>query len=479
MAKLPVRLATIVATVGPATAEKPVIHAMLEAGVDVVRVNMAHGTHAFHAGVIANAREAAEEMGRFVAILMDLAGPKIRLSGLVQSPLALEAGQELTIHRRLPDDASPMDIATNYPGIIDDLAKGDPVLMGDGLIRLEVTDKSDACVGVRVVDGGEVTRGMGINLPGTAVATPTVTEKDLVDLQWGLAEEVDFVGVSFVRSPDDIRQVKQQIKKAKSLAQVVAKIEKPEAVANIDAIIAEADAVMVARGDLGVEMDVAQVPIIQKDIIHRGRRAGIPVIIATQMLQSMIERPQPTRAEVSDIAGAIFDGADAVMLSGETAIGRYPIQAIRMMHHAIDLAEDYAEAHPDLPEPPGRFEAPEAAIARGAGRIAIDLGARLVVALSHSGATALTLSKQRLGAPILAISNRKDTCRRMMLYRGVRPVHHPTLIEEAELLGTVEAIARQQNLVASGDTIVIISGSFPGRPGGTDMLRVHRISGKA
>jgi pyruvate kinase len=450
--------------------------ALLDAGVDVIRLNLAHGSHEVYSDIIARARKAVKERGRFVAVLTDLAGPKIRLAKVRQEPLTIDPGQELVFHRSPGKGESVFDLATNYPAIVDDCRPGDPILLGDGMVRLEVKEKRSDCLIVSAVTPGVLTSRMGINLPKTVLTAPTITEKDWHDLDWALEQDVDYVGISFVRSADDVRVVKQRIEERKSQAQVVAKIEKPEAVEDIDAIISAADAIMVARGDLGVELDVAEVPIIQKDLIRRAGRAGLPVIIATQMLQSMIANPQPTRAEVSDIAGAILDGADAVMLSGETAIGKYPLAAVKMMDHIIDLTEDYAESLPESAAPAERFGATEAAIARGARRIAADLDAKLIVALTHSGATALALSKQRLRTPILAVSDREDTCRRMMLYRGVRPVYHPRLIGEAELLAAVEEIASREKLVAAGDTVVIISGQFPGKPGGTDMLRVHRIS---
>jgi pyruvate kinase len=293
---------------------------------------------------------------------------------------------------------------------------------------------------------------------------------------------VDYVGLSFVRSAEEVRRVKAFIAERGGGAQVIAKIEKPQAVEAIDAIMEEADGLMVARGDLGVELDVARVPILQKDIIRRAAAAALPVITATQMLQSMISEPRPTRAEVSDVANAVFDGSDAVMLSGETAVGRCPERAVAMMDHIIDLAEDYAEmadwrAPAEVRHP--RTLWAERAIVLGAAGIARQLDVRLVVALTHSGMTALLVSKQWLGVPILGVSDSEATCRRMALYRGVTAVHHPDLIASEDLAGRVERLARDRKLVADGDRVLIISGQFPGRAGGTDTLRVLTVSGNA
>ena len=480
MKRIPHRLTSIVATLGPASSDGPTLGRMIEAGMDVARLNFAHGSYESHARVVETLRREADQRGRFVAVLQDLAGPKLRLATAGGRGVPLEPGQRVHLGRALAPDAPQGTLATTYPGIVDDCRQGDPVLFGDGAVRTRVASRQGDGLVLESLDSGTLAAGMGVNLPETEIRTPSVTEKDWRDLAWGLEHEVDYVGLSFVRSAEDVRAVKDHVRAAGGCAQVVAKIEKPQAVERIEAILAEADALMVARGDLGVEMDVARVPVIQKDLIRRAASAGLPVITATQMLQSMITEARPTRAEVSDVANAVFDGSDALMLSGETAVGRDPVRAIAMMDHVIDLAEDYAE-QAQWPSPAAaeeRYLWTERAVVLGAARIAHDLGVALVAALTHSGATALLLSKRWLRVPILGISDRLDTCRRMALYRGVVPLYHPELIGQEHLAADVEGHALERKLVVPGDRILIICGQWPGRPGSTDTLRVHTVGGE-
>jgi len=478
MRAIPIRLASIVATLGPATSDEATLGRLIDAGMDVARLNLAHGTAAEHEEVLGALRRASESRGKFVAVLQDLAGPKVRLRTPGAVPVALARGQTLRLVRGVEAGGGGA-VATTWPGIVDDCAEGESVLFGDGAVRTRVVRVEADALTLEAEDDGELADGMGVNLPETAVSAPSMTEKDWADLEWGIGHEVDYVGLSFVRRAEEVRAVKARLREAGSEARVIAKIEKREAVEAIDAILKEADGVMVARGDLGVEMDVARVPIVQKDVIRRAAEAGLPVITATQMLQSMVSSPSPTRAEVSDVANAVFDGSDALMLSGETAVGRYPVRAVEMMDHVIDLAEDYA-VRADWPAPGGadeRFVWTERAIVLGATRVAWDLDVALVVALTHSGETALLMSKQGIGVPILAISDRVDTCRRMALYRGVVACHHPEVIRQEDLVSSVERVALERKLVARGGTLLIISGQFPGRPGGADTLRVHTVAG--
>jgi pyruvate kinase len=478
MKRIPQRLTSIVATLGPASSDEATLGRMIAAGMDVARLNFAHGSYESHERVLGVLRRAAEERGKHVAVLADLSGPKLRL--LVPGrELAVRAGARVRLRRALPAGPAADDLATTCPAIVDDCREGHPVLFGDGAVRMRVVGREADALVLETLEDGTIAAGMGVNLPETDVSAPSVTEKDWQDLAWGLEHEVDFVGLSFVRSAEDVRAVKDRIRAAGRDAQVIAKIEKPQAVERIDAILCEADGLMIARGDLGVEMDVARVPIIQKDLIRRAAGAAVPVITATQMLQTMIAEPRPTRAEVSDVANAVFDGSDALMLSGETAVGRDPVRAIETMDHIIDLAEDWAERS-DLPPPSAaqdRYVWTERAVVLGAARIAQDLDVALAAALTHSGATALLLSKRGLRVPILAFSDRLDTCRRMALYRGVVPHHHPELIGQADLAAEVERHAQERKLVGPGDRILIICGQFPGRPGGTDTLRVHTVGG--
>ncbi len=479
MAHIPLRLTTIVATLGPATSDEATLRRMVEAGMDVARLNFAHGSHETHGEVLACLRRTAEECGKFVAVLQDLAGPKLRLRTRDGASVEVRAGDRVRLCRELGDDADPRDLACTYPAVVDDCAPGEAVLFGDGDVVTRVVERAGDHLVLECTEGGTLSPGTGINLPQTDLSTSLPTERDWQDLEWGLAHEVDYVGLSFVRTAGEVRSVKEFIVKAGADARVIAKIEKPQAVDEIDAILHECDGLMVARGDLGVEMDVARVPIIQKDLIRRAAAAGVPVITATQMLQSMISEPLPTRAEVSDVANAVFDGSDAVMLSGETAIGSHPVRAVEMMDHIIDLAEDYVE-RAEWRVSAGREERyvwSERAIVAGAAGIARSLDPALIVALTHTGATALLMSKQWLGVPILAVSDSVATCRRMVLYRGVIPVHSPDLIRHENLAAAVQRMALGRKLVVAGDRILIISGYFPGKPGGTDTLRVHTVSG--
>ncbi len=471
------RLTSIVATLGPASSDEETLGRMIEAGMDVARLNSAHGCPEEWEALLATLRRAAEAKGTFVAVLQDLAGPKLRLLVPEGEAVEVEAGARVILARTLRDPPDPRTVATTYPALVDDAAEGEAVLFGDGAVRMRVVERTGDALVLESEDAGALAPGMGLNLPDTTIRGPSVTEKDWADLAWGLEHEVDYVGLSFVRSADEVRAVKERIAEAGASARVVAKIEKPQALDDLGRILETADALMVARGDLGVELDLARVPILQKELIRRAAGAGLPVITATQMLQSMIHEPRPTRAEVSDVANAVFDGSDALMLSGETAVGRDPVGTVRVMDHVIDLAEDYAErAKWPAPGTDGqRYVWAERAIVAGAARIAHELGVTLVVALTHSGATALLLSKQWLRVPILAMSDRLDTCRRMALYRGVVPLHQPEILGRDDLAGAVERRAREGNWVADGDRLLIISGQFPGQPGTTDTLRVVTV----
>jgi len=477
MPRITTRLTTIVATLGPATADEDTLRRMIRAGMDVARLNFAHGDHDSHAAMLDRLRAAAEAEGRFVAVLQDLAGPKLRLRTPGGESVDAAAGDRLRLVPELADAPQPTDLALNRPAVLDDLRKGQPVLFGDGAVRTRVVGRDGKAVLLESEEAGTLSPGMGVNLPETAVTLPLPTDEDWADLAWGLARGVDYVALSFVRSAEPVRRVKAHLAEQGSEARVLAKIEKPEAVRAADAILAEADGILVARGDLGVEMDLARVPVVQKDLIRRAAAAGVPVITATQMLQSMMAEPRPTRAEVSDVAGAVFDGSDAVMLSGETAVGRHPVRAIQTMDHIIDVSEDWAEraGWPASPAHLERYVWSERAIVVGAAGIARDLDVRLIAALTHSGATALLISKQGLRTPILAISDSEATCRRMALYRGVVPVHRPELIRHEDLAPAVERIARDRKLVADGQRILIMGGYLPGRPGTTDTLRVHTV----
>jgi len=479
MRRITTRLTSIVATLGPATDDPEVLGRMIRAGVDVARLNFAYGGHADHAARLQHLRAAADEACRHVAVLQDLPGPKLRLVTVGGKGFDVAAGDRLRLIPALDHDAEPGDLTTTFPEILGDIRVGHAVLFGDGLVRAHVTGHEDDAVVLAADDDGTLRPGMGVNLPETSVSLALPTEADWDHLAWGVAHDVDYVGLSFVRSAEEVRRVKDYLADKRCEARVIAKIEKSEALDAIDAILAEADGIIVARGDLGVEMDLARVPVIQKDLIRRAAAAGVPVITATEMLQSMLTEPRPTRAEVSDVAGAVFDGADAVMLSGETAVGRHPVRAVEMMDHIIDVSEDWAQRAGRQGGAAGerRYVWTERAIVSGAAGIARDLDVGLIVTLTHSGATALLISKQGLGVPVMAISDSVATCRRMALYRGVTPVYRPELIRQDELGPAVERIALERKLVVPGQPMLIMCGYLPGRPGTTDTLRVHTVSG--
>jgi len=478
MRRITTRLTSIVATLGPATDDPEVLGRMIRAGVDVARLNFAHGDHADHEVRLAQLRAAAAEAGRYVAVMLDLPGPKLRLALVGGKDLAVAPGDRLRLIPELDAGAQPDDLTTTFPEVLEDLAPGQPVLFDDGALRTRACAREGDAVVLTADEAGTLRPGMGVNLPATDVSVALPTEADRDHLAWGVAHDVDYVGLSFVRTAEEVRRVKAYLAGEGSEARVIAKIEKPQALDAIDGILAEADGLLVARGDLGVEMDLARVPVIQKDLIRRAAEAAVPVITATEMLQSMVTQPRPTRAEVSDVAGAVFDGSDAVMLSGETAVGRYPVRAVETMDHVIDVSEDWAQRAdwPGGAAGAARYVWTERAVVAGAAGIARDLDVRLIVALTHSGATALLMSKQGLRVPILAVSDSLATCRRMALYRGVIPVHRPELIRHEALAEAVERMALERKLVVPGEPMLIMCGYLPGRPGTTDTLRVHTVS---
>ncbi len=485
-----IRFTKIVATLGPATEEEPEIRALLSAGCNVVRINASHGSAQWREMVYNRVRKVAADAGLHVGVLLDLAGPKIRADQLCCNPIPLEPGETVSVMRHgLP--VCGKGFSTTFPDMIDDCHQGQQVLLDDGALTLRVEDKLPDRLVCRVIVGGFLRQRKGINLPQTEISSPALTEKDREDLAWGMEAGVDYVGLSFVRRPEDILQLREILDRAGSAACIVAKIEKPQAVEQIERILCVTDAIMVARGDLGVEMPVEEVPLLQKQMIRLAQQAGKPVITATQMLQSMIDAASPTRAEVSDVANSILDGTDAIMLSGETAVGAYPMQSVAMMDRVANLTEDHelefgshgssyarqisesAEERPD--EQCGGSGRMNLALARASMAMVEETRAAVVVVLTHSGATALAVSKQRPTVPIVAVSDCVETCRRVSLYRGVAGIHHPELIETNDLRRRVEQVLLDGKWVEPGATVVIISGQFPGKPGSADMLQVHRI----
>jgi pyruvate kinase len=469
------RKTRIVCTIGPASSGEETLERLINAGMNVTRLNFSHGTHESHSKTLENIREASKRLQKPVAVLMDLCGPKIRLGDIAGGKIELEDGSDLVI-RRGSFKGTRDAVSSTYEQLVDDLSEGDRVLMDDGLIELIVRVKTAEQVVCKVIHGGILKEHKGINLPGAKISSPSVTEKDLADLNWGIENKVDYVALSFVRRPEDVRLVRGILHKAESDIHVIAKIEKPEALKCIDEIIEAADGIMVARGDLGVEMNPDEVPPIQKDLIRRANEKDKPVITATQMLESMTENPRPTRAEVSDVANAIFDGTDAVMLSGETASGRYPVNTVIMMDSIARSAEEYMEGrgfttHNQI----SRMYTTGDAICHGADAAARDLGAKLIAIYTLTGTTALLMSKYRPHVPILALSSRLETIRRMCLYRGVIPIYTVEHKTTEDMHKDLERIVLGEQFADRGDALVILTGAHHGKAGGTNSMKIHRI----
>lgn len=472
------RRTKIVATLGPATSSLDAITRLIQAGMDVARLNFSHGTHEDHAQRIAWVREAAQRSNRPIAILQDLQGPKIRTGPLENAqPIMLEAGDRLVI---TTDEIAgrPGLISTTYDGLPRDVRPGDRVLLSDGLIELRCLAVSGNEVETEVVNGGLLRENQGINLPGVAISAPAMTEKDLEDLRFGLAQGVDYVAISFVRRADDVKRVREEIAAAGKRTPIIAKIEKPEAVTNIEAIIAASDGVMVARGDLGVELPPEQVPLIQKSIIEEANRQGVPVITATQMLESMIHNPRPTRAEASDVANAIIDGTDAVMLSAETATGEYPIEAVTMMSRIAQVIEASGRDSNRTPLQTQRTPKPETyshAISTAACAIARSIPIAAIVAFTQSGYTARLVAKERPRVPVIAVTPDEHVFRQMALVWGVQPLLIPYIDRLDTLSGKTCELLLAHNYARHGESVVMTGGHPLSERGMTNFLKILQI----
>jgi pyruvate kinase len=463
----------IVATLGPASSDRKVLGAMVDAGLDVVRLNFSHGERADHLARFATVREVAAERGRNVAILMDLQGPKIRVGLVPEEGVPLRPGDDCVLLAGA-ERAGPGEIPVVYPELAADVHAGDEVLLDDGAIGLRVTGVDGDRVRCRVVRGGVLRSRKGVNLPGVAVSAASLTDKDRADLATAVEAGADYVALSFVRRPGDVADTKQAMADLGGDIPVVAKLERPEALGCLDDILEVADAVMVARGDLGVELAVEKVPPLQKQIIARANSLGVPVITATQMLESMVASPRPTRAEASDVANAIFDGTDAVMLSQETAVGAYPVETVTTMGRIAREAEAIPHlAHPP-PPPTGGLEV-AATVSKAAVQIATDLGARAIVAFSESGATARFVSRFRPRVPILGLTPYEATRRRMALYWGVESASPLSLgVDLAAMIAEGDQRICAENLASPGDLVVVVAGR-PGGRGATNRVLVHRV----
>src|SRR5579859_5228682 len=467
------RHSKIVCTIGPASRSPRIIERLLRAGMDVARLNFSHGSHANHAESIALLRATAMRLHKPIAILADLQGPKIRTGPLAGSaPVVLRAGQKfvITTARILGDSTR---VSTVFKPLPREVHRGDRILLSDGLIELRVKQVRGREVICEVVNGGALGENKGINLPGIKLLVPALTSKDRADLIFALKQGVDYIAVSFVRRPEDVLLAKTLVRRARKDTPVIAKLEKPEAIENLDAILRVADGVMVARGDLGVEMNPERVPVVQKTIIKRAREFRRPVITATQMLESMTENPRPTRAEASDVANAIFDGSDAVMLSAETATGKYPVEAVGMMARIIEAAEGSIQEFP-RPVPQEKLKVAET-VAELVCHASRELHMKLIAVFTHSGFTARLISRYRPQVPIIALTPVPETLRRMALIWGVLPLETRDQQRVDTLAEATEKKLLKERLVKKGDVIGIVAGTPMGVRGTTNFMKFHVI----
>jgi pyruvate kinase len=469
------RRAKIVCTLGPASSSEVMIRKLLGAGMDVARLNFSHGTHEDHAERIGLLRKIAQEEGRTVCILQDLQGPKIRTGRLRdRRPVLLVAGFHLVI---TPRDllGTPELISTSFPDLAQDVAPGARILLSDGLIELRVVAIRGADVECEIINGGLLGEHQGINIPGTALSVPSLTAKDSEDLAFGMRYQVDAIALSFVRSAADIREARRLIAGGSCEIPLIAKLEKPQAIDNLEEILEIADGVMVARGDLGVEMPPEQVPIIQKHIVRRASDWRKPVIIATQMLESMVENPRPTRAEASDVANAILDGTDAVMHSAETATGKYPRQAVEMMARISIEAEAHLRVHHVMRRRERRRLTISEAICESVASVAQELKMRAICVYTETGTTARVVSKYRPAAPIFGFAFLPAVANRINLYWGVQPILCGHVHTAEEMVRNAEQELLRGGIVSAGDIIGVISGTTWGGAGSTNLMRLHVV----
>jgi pyruvate kinase len=467
------RRAKIVATLGPASNSEAVFRNLVRAGIDVVRLNFSHGSHEEKLPVIQMIRRVSREEGKPLCILGDLQGPKIRTSRLKDhQPVQLKAGQRLTITPRDVPGTSSL-VGTTFKTLAENVEQGSHILLSDGLIELRVHEVDGDDVVCEVINGGVLGENKGINLPGIAVRVPSLTEKDSADLEFALRNSLDAIAVSFVRTAEDVRLVRNRVSAFGSETWIIAKLEKPQAIEHLDSILTASDAIMVARGDLGVEVPPERVPAIQKHIIRRAAEFRKPVITATQMLESMIENPRPTRAEVSDVANAVYDGTDAVMLSGESAVGKYPVEAVAMMARIVSDAEHHIKEQ-GLYAPRERSSGLSIAetICEATAHAADDLDLRAIALFTESGATARQLSKYHPSVPIFALSPIEVTINRVNLLWGTTPIRCPKVNTTEALVDLAESLLEQHGYVRPREVIAIVAGTRT-RSGSTNFLRLH------
>ncbi len=469
------RKTKIICTIGPATSNVEQLAALINAGMDVARLNFSHGTHDSHLQVINNIQQARRLTGKQIPILQDLGGPKMRTGKLVRESVELKTGAEVTITTR-DISGDEKRISTTYSSLPRDVKPGDRILIDDGLIELKVVSTKETEVVCTVVDGGILKERKGMNLPGVAVTAPALTEKDVQDLGFGLENDVDYVALSFVRSASDIFTLKEFIKSKEKTVPVIAKIEKGEAIDDIEHIIDESDAIMVARGDLGVELSSEDVPMLQKMIIRRCNSKGKPVITATQMLESMVRDPLPTRAEASDVANAVLDGTDAVMLSAETSVGQFPIDAVKVMDRIIKRAETSGAKYQCIVERSAdEQENIFDAIGRAASVIADHIGASAIIPITHTGGTAKTIAKYRPAAKILGVTDSEKCVRMLNLIWGVRGILISGIADTDATFEVVKEEVLKSGYVNRGESIVLTAGIPLLERGTTNTLKVDRL----
>ncbi|MET9801252.1 pyruvate kinase [Streptomyces sp. NPDC006368] len=472
------RRSKIVCTLGPAVDSYEQLKALIEAGMNVARFNMSHGSHAEHEERYHRVRQAAEDTGRAVGVLADLQGPKIRLETFAEGPVELVRGDEFTITTEdVPGDKSIC--GTTYKGLPGDVSKGDQILINDGNVELRVIEVDGRRVRTIVVEGGVISDHKGINLPGTAVNVPALSEKDVEDLRFALRMGCDLVALSFVRDANDVKDVHKVMDEVGRRVPVIAKVEKPQAVENMQDVVMAFDGVMVARGDLAVEYPLEKVPMVQKRLIELCRRNAKPVIVATQMMESMITNSRPTRAEASDVANAILDGADAVMLSAESSVGAYPIETVKTMSKIVVAAEEELLSKGLQPLVPGKKPRTQGgSVARAAAEIADFLDGKALIAFTKSGDTARRLSRYRAGQPILAFTTEAATRNQLALSWGIESFVVPHVDNTDAMVDLVDAELARLQRYNEGDIMVITAGSPPGVPGTTNMVRVHHLGGE-
>ena len=466
------RRAKIVCTMGPAVEAPGKVEQLIAAGMNMARLNLSHGTHAEHQGRLNSVRDAAKAAGVPIAVLVDLQGPKIRLARFANGPHELSRGDVFTITTEEIEGTKDR-VGTTYKGLPGDCKAGDRILIDDGKVTVEVTSVTKTEVITKVIEPGVVSNSKGINLPGVAVSVPALSEKDIDDLRWGLHAGADFIALSFVRSADDIKDVHRIMDEEGIRLPVIAKIEKPQAVTNLEGIVAAFDGIMVARGDLGVELPIEDVPLVQKHCIELARNAAKPVIVATQMLESMITNSRPTRAEATDCANAVLDGADALMLSGETSIGQFAIEAVETMARIIQKTEEGGldRIRPIINAPRTKG----GAITKAATEVGATVEAKYLVSFTQSGDSARRMSRLRSEIPILALTPDAATYNQLALTWGVEPAISEMVKHTDEMVKQVDILLIESGRAKKGENVIIVAGSPPGIPGSTNAMRVHIV----